>query len=101
MDSIGHFIWLVMTMPIYGILSLIWIFLKLIFFSIIGLLRIINGNLSLEDLFFLPFRIIAQSFKNHDSIYKWFSNFYYEHTSLSWLGIIFLFVVYSGLNDRR
>ena len=96
MEAIGHFIWIVFTMPLYGILTALWIFLKLIFFSIIGLFAIIKGNPSLEDLFFLPINVIAKSLENYDSIYKYFSNFYYEHTFLSFLVVVILFSMYFG-----
>jgi len=97
MESIGHFIWIIFTFPIWFFLSAIWIIIKFIFWLISFLIALIKyGINSLEDLLMFPFRILRLSLDNYDAIYQWFSNFYYDHTFLSIIGIITLFFIYSN-----
>jgi hypothetical protein len=69
-----------LTIPIWLLLSCIWIICKFCFFFILSLILLATqGFASLNDLLLYPIRLIYQTFKNYDVIFDWFSDFYYEH----------------------
>jgi len=69
-----------LTIPIWLLLSCIWIIGKFCFFFILSLILLATqGFASLNDLLLYPIRLIYQTFKNYDVIFDWFSDFYYEH----------------------
>ena len=76
MDTLLHFIWMCLTIPIWLLLSCIWIIGKFCFFFILSLILLATqGFASLNDLLLYPIRLIYQTFKNYDVIFDWFSDF--------------------------
>ena len=102
MDTLFYIIWMLLTFPIWFLLSLIWIIIKFCFLFLLSLYGMVkSGFRTLEDLLLYPIRLIYQTFKDGDIIINWFSNFYYEHFWWSlFIGFILIFL-YSASSQRN
>ena len=98
MESIGHFIWIVFTFPLWFSLSIIWIvgkFLIILLFSLYGVF-FKGGFNSTEDLILFPIRLINATFQNSNIILDKFSEIYYEKSSILIILICFLMLIFYG-----
>ena len=104
MDSIGHFIWIAFTFPLWFSLSIIWIVGKFLIFLLFSLYGIVfkGGFNSVEDLLLFPIRLIFRTFENSNVIYDKFSEIYYEKSSILMMMIIFIMIIiYSAMGSSR
>jgi hypothetical protein len=97
MLEIGFWIFIILTLPLWGFLTLIWTIVKGIYFlfQYIFLIftSIIQNTFDFWDTLYVGFvRAISLIFIGFNSIFKLFENFYYENT---FLALILAFVCVS------
>ena len=90
MLEIGFWIFIIVTLPLWGFLTLIWTILKGVYFlfQYIFLIftSIIQNTFDFWDTLFVGLvRTISLIFIDLNSILKWFENFYYENTFFAFI----------------
>lgn len=98
MDSIGHFIWIVFTFPMWFVLSIIWIIGKFIILLLVSFYGVLfkGGFNSVEDLILFPIRLIYSTFENSNIVYEKFSEIYYDKSAILIPVIIFFMIIFYG-----
>ena len=100
MLEIGFYLWIILTLPIWLTISIVWLILKFIFFFIIYLYGLLT--LSLDNIFYGLIRVIAMTFNDANVILDKFKIFYYENTGWAFvIGLILFLIYFGGSKNQR
>ena len=105
MLEIGFWIYIIVTLPLWGLLTLIWTILKGVFFLFIYIisifLSIFEKTFDFWNTIFVGLvRFIAITFDDFNMILKWFENFYYENTFFAFILAFVCFLIFFGGASR-
>lgn len=92
MEDLGFYFWIIITLPVWLTLTILWIVIKLLFQLVIYFIFVITFQYdSVTAMISGLLNSIVRPFLNLDLFYDEFEQFYYEHT---FFAILIGFVVF-------
>ena len=102
MESLGHFIWIAFTFPLWFFLTIIWTIVKFILIFLVSIFGFIKNGFGFEDLIFYPFRLVGLTLQDSNIVFDKFSEIYYEHPILLGIIIAIMLIFYNSMwSDRK